>query len=319
MGCILLPARVRALSTEFDEAGEVGSVGDKQASVMVVGRTKPGGPLIYQGEVDGSLWFRPRNLQIRDYGTLSWIRMEFRVPRANGVVAERHQFVVAEHPYSNGWVHRTRFKTPYKKGPVARRRLLARLQKGSNNDRAIIRRVEALPNDLWESGRFLTAAISAPEMPHGNLDAQVSWKIKARLVLGTCRDFHACESELFNSDRVSELLQLTEQNRIRFWSRKAKPTSLPRLFQEVIDEAPSLMLLSIRQALAGPHAHCGSYVGKPVIVKVSQIYRGHLNNRNRQVSRNIHQESKYQKEYVDRARSARRRSWRTRNPDDTSP
>jgi hypothetical protein len=45
------------------------------------------------------------------------------------------------------------------------------------------------------------------------------------------------------------------------------------------------MGLAIRQALAGPHKNGDKWIGRPVVEKVDQIYRGHLNSRNRRVAR----------------------------------
>jgi hypothetical protein len=316
MGSILLPARLRPPAPGPYEAHEVGSVGGNEAAVMVVGQCEPGGPPLYQGEFKGHLWFYRRS-----YGTVRWIRMELRVPRGNEVIKEGHHLVLAEHPYSNGWLHRTPFKPPYKKGRERREELLVEARRQGNADGdGFIRWIEALPYDFWEKGPFLTAGISGPDMPPGDGGSrEISWKAKARLVLGTCRDFDACLEHLWESDEIKELLRLTERNEIRFWSREAKLTVKPKLCHEVIDEASTLMHLSISQALAGPHVNCERYVGRPVTVKVDHIYREHLNRLNRQINREGRRRRDHDDEMRHIARGGRRRAGRLRRHDDDSP
>ena len=183
-----------------------------------------------------------------------------------------------------------------------------------------------MPYDFWEKGPFLTAGISGPDMPSGDGESrEISWKARARLVLGVCDDFDAYVNELLESDEIKELLRRTECNEIDFWPLKdrhnheVRLTVRPRLFDEVINEAYSLMLLSIRQALAGPHEDSQKYEGKPVTVKVNHIYRGHLDRLNRKINREEAKRGVYQKEIRHHARGGRRRAGRLQQHDDDSP
>jgi hypothetical protein len=315
MGSILLPARLLPPAPAH-EAHEVGSVGRSEAPVMVVGRSDQGGPLVYRGEIKGHLW-SPR----RSYGDVCRMRVEIKVKQGNEFIKAGHQFVVAEHPYSNGWLHRTLFKSPCKKGPERREELLDKARgQGIADGEGLIQWIEALPYDFWEKGPFLTASISEPGMPPGVYGPrEIDWKANVRLALGVCDDFDACVNELNASPEVKELLRQTESNVIRFWPRKVQPTVRPRLCDDLIKDALLLMDLSIRQALAGPHKHCQKFVGRAVTVKVDHIYRGHLYRRYRQVDRDRRKQQAYQEEILYRARGGRRSAGRPRRHDDDSP
>jgi hypothetical protein len=200
--------------------------------------------------------------------------------------------VVAEHPYGNGWLQQVPFKPGSKKGALERPDLAI---KTFSSAEALIEWLEQeLHYDFWEKGNYLTAGISEPNLPFSPSDKLRNVKHQALFVFGSCDDFDAYEQALQDTEAIRKLLRDTENGTIRFWSPKLtlspKLEKLPRLCDEVKLEAPSLMALSIRQALAGPHEESEKWIGRCVTDKVSHIYRGHLNSRNRALVRSRRKE-----------------------------
>ena len=145
--------------------------------------------------------------------------------------------------------------------------------------------VESQEHDFWEKGDFLTAGISEPALPFVPGKTTRNLRSRALLVFGTCEDTGTYAKELQESQEAQRLLEATEQHKLAFWFKRARLKTRPRLYDEVAAEGISLMYLSIRQALAGPHVARAQWVGQPVMKKVDQLYREHLNNLNRQMSR----------------------------------
>ena len=82
-------------------------------------------------------------------------------------------------------------------------------------------------------------------------------------MLGICQDFDSTVQQLHDSSQARELLRLTAERRIRFW--RGKVSRSLRLY-EVAEQGPTLLLVSIRQALAGPHPHGERWEYKPVML-----------------------------------------------------
>ena len=173
------------------------------------------------------------------------------------------QLVLAEHPYGNGWVHHAPFKRGSKKGALDRPDNV--IPNFSSNDEAIIW-VEQQKYDLWEKGNDLIAGISKPEKPSSPSGTYRNVQKNALFVFGVCTDFHDFEKRLWNCQTVSQLLHETKIGTIRFWPPKArfKNGEVPRLTDEVRDDANVFMSLAIRQALAGPHKDSEKWYGQPV-------------------------------------------------------
>jgi RNA polymerase sigma factor (sigma-70 family) len=208
--------------------------------------------------------------------------MEFKLPLKNGAVQSGSRLVIAEHPYSNGWLHQAEFKPPNKKGSEGRPQPS---ESALASPLDLLRWVEGLPYDLWERGSLLTAGVSEPDMPHEHEGKLRNWKGRACLVLGTCHEYEACQEEVLGSPEVRRLIDDTRDNKIVFWKPGAKLPVRPRLHSEVIEDANALMGLAVRQALAGPHRDSEKWVGRAVTDKVRQIYCEHLNRLNRAVLR----------------------------------
>jgi hypothetical protein len=250
------------------------------ADVMTIARD--GGELIYAAEAPLHVATVCRTVEDARGGLYSWWRIEAKIDARNDRIAAGDDLVVALHPYGNGWVQWIPFKTGSKKGGQERPHIAHRDLCGKE---AIIRAIDALDHDYWEKGNYLTAAISEPEIPFAAVDRLRNVQRQAMFVFGACPGFRRCEAELIESRIVQQLLRATEADMVRFWSPKARLRDRPRLCDEVKAESLELMMLSIRQALAGPHREAEAWIGHAVTEKVDQVYRGHLNRRNRVVAR----------------------------------
>jgi hypothetical protein len=144
--------------------------------------------------------------------------------------------------------------------------------------------VGALNHDYWEKGCCLTAGISQPEIPFDPLEPVRNVQRSGLFVFGICEHLKEAERGLLRDVAIERLLEATERGTLRFWAPGAKLASVPTLLDEVKDDRWSLMGLSIRQALAGPHRHGARWIGHPVAEKVAQIYREHVNRRNRRLT-----------------------------------
>lgn len=314
MGSFMLETLWRSQVDAVDDAREIGATPNQQrVSAMYVGRSdEHGGQLVYIAEVP---MYTVREWRIADYAggrRHRWNRIEFKIPRGNKYIEPGTTLVVAKHPYSSAWVHCAPFKPPCKKGPEERpdpsrmglgspSELLYWLDQidpavatkhqsthtrhldGPTREPAIAR-PEPLRYDFWEKGAYLTAAISEPDEPAKPIEKVRNEQKKALSVFGVCEDFSASAQALLDTAEVKLLLDQTQKNTIRFWYPRANLQELPKLKDEVIAEGPELMWLSIRQALAGPHEESERWLGRLVVDKVADLYRGHLNARNRVVT-----------------------------------
>jgi hypothetical protein len=130
--------------------------------------------------------------------------------------------------------------------------------------------------DPWEQSDRYVAGISRP---HG-YRADDPRNESGDFIFGACPDHKEIFEELFASQEIRELLQMTENNTISFtFGGKSA-----HLFEEVIDNRFSLMEMSIQQALAGPES-LDDWKGRLVADLVSRRYRDHLNNANREAAR----------------------------------
>jgi hypothetical protein len=136
------------------------------------------------------------------------------------------------------------------------------------------------PYDPWERNATLIAGISSSSGP---LMKQEPRNIAGDLVLGICPNFDALVSEILEAQEIQHLIRVTERGHMRMGHPKVKKTF--RLHPELVDECQMLMLLSVRQALAGPRKEPELWIGKPVWRLADQIYHDHLNERNRTLQR----------------------------------
>lgn len=236
------------------------------------------GDLVYLEETPiyvATLW---RSIEYGDGLNHQWWRLEIKADSSNKSIRRNDHIVVAEHPYANGWLHHASFKPGSKKEKLRRPDLSSHV---FNSSAELVHWLEWLPHDFWEKGNYLTAGISEPEMPFLPVGTTRNVQRQALLVFGVCDDFGACEQALWSTRRVRQLNKATEDGTLRFWPPKTNRETQPSLSNELKAEGPSLLMLSIRQALAGPHKDSKKWVGRSVVDKVDYIYQGHLYNRYR--------------------------------------
>lgn len=287
-----------------DDAHEVGAMPVRSGwTAMLVGRDDAG-RLVYVEETPVEIAFQWRGVEYGGGRHHEWWRLEGKVARVYSPISAGAHFVVAEHPYGNGWHDHARFKPECRKGPGERP---DPMQKEFNSTAELMEWVESLPYDFWESQAYLTAAISKPRPPAALGKAVRHYQKEALLVFGACPNFHACEQELLGGEVVEQLLKDTRANRIAFWKEGAKLSTRPKLYDEVIDMAVSLMVLSIRQALAGPHRDSENWVGRPLTDRIGQVYREHLNRCNRSRARDLKRFSAYRDRIIRRVKDGRKR------------
>lgn len=281
MGGVTCVGLYPSLPTEADEAHVVGALPVRtHVPAMLVARQD--GQPHYLGEVPLAVSLVWRIIEDACGRRHRWWRLEAKLDSHDSRVRPGFDLVVAEHPYGSGWVHRTSFRPGSKKGSDERPHLL-KADYASLAD--VVRDVDQLKYDYWEKGSFLTAGISQPDLPLTDDHRIRNTQERALLVFGVCGGMADLEQALWQTRAVGNLLRATESGRLRFWSPKARFRLPPRLLEDVKAEAPSLMLLAIRQALAGPHRDDEQWIGRPVTAKIDEIYRGHLNRRNRLLSR----------------------------------
>jgi len=213
--------------------------------------------------------------------SVRWWRLEAKLASGGKAAKPGHHVVVAEHPYANGWVQVATLKRASKGNPGERAFALEKkLEAVGEPGRAL----DELDFDYWETGNYLTAGISSPTLPFSELDDTRNAQKNGLFVFGLCENFEVVEKAILLQPEIGQLILATERGTIKFWSPDAKLNAIPQLRDEVKEDRWSLMCLSIRQSLAGPHKDGGAWVGRPVAAKVDQIYRGHLNRRNRIVA-----------------------------------
>lgn len=275
-----------------DDAYEIGATPlQTLATAMRIGPGADG--LCYLGEEAIRLAMIWRIVEDKDGRRHRWWRLEAKAAVETGRIRPGHELVVALHPYGSGWVNCALFKPGSKKAGYDRPDVSMR-RFASVDEAAQV--VERLRYDYWEKGNYLTAGVSQPQIPLVSSGIIRNVQQHAAFVFGVCERFSNLEQELLGSHRAQSLLRTTAEGTLRFWAPRAKLTIRPRLCDEVKMESIELMILAVRQALAGPHRDGDRWVGRPVVDKVDQIYRGHLNRRNRVLAKNIGRLSVYDDE-----------------------
>lgn len=277
MGAISLAELLPSPPEVIDHAKEIGGYAAPRP-LTATRISLDGSRLIYLEEVPISHAAKRR---VEEYGQgqrARWTRLEFKTDSRNSPIKPGEYLVVAEHPYANGWVQTVPFKRPSKKGPDERPDQTVATYPSQSE---FIAWVEAQTHDYWETGNYLTAGISEPDIallggkqPRNNFLSLI-------YAYGLCANPKEHAELLYASPEAQQLLQMTWDNTIRFWFPRAKLGSRPKLKEETISAAEELLWLSIHQALAGPHEESENWAGRPVMDKVDDIYRGHLSNMNR--------------------------------------
>lgn len=253
------------------------------------------GTLVFAQELPIVVAWKYRLVELSDDSRGFW-RVEVKVrARETARPAPGDNLVMAEHPYANGWVETAGFKRGSKKGPDERPMYSARTE----NFEEVLAALTTLPYDPWEKGDYLTASIPAPRGQVLLGATARSYGQRTLWLFGTCDDFAAHVDELLRSSEIARLLELTQQNRLRALAPGGPKTvrSLA-IHPRVAEDASTVMMLAVRQALAGPNEpldgsaapragrpQTDGWTGRPVFELVERIYRDHLYNRTRTLLR----------------------------------
>ena len=208
-------------------------------------------------------------------------RMEFTVGvKGRGPLRAGHEVVMAQKPYENGWLQYAAFKN-FRKGSSERRKLKV-------PDTEVLRKsgiespIEWLESrgkfDPWQSNARYVAGFS---LPNGFLSLRQR-NSGSDFVVGICPNFEDLSHQLLGVKEIQRLLDRTRRGWIVFWNHSKVKTML-RLHPDVIDECEYLMLISVRQSLAGPWHAPSTWLNQPVWKLARLIYLNHLNARNRSV------------------------------------
>lgn len=251
---------------DLDEAGPVGSaIAWINTSACRV--RSDGDALLFDDEEP----IRYRH-QVRSVGRRPAWRLEIKcVP---GRLSAGDEIVVTEHPYGAGWVGSAPLKRGSHKGAHERLDL---------DDREWAE-VCGLLLDPWEKGQALTAGIELPTA--GTPPSGTSRDSRdARWVFGVCAGLEECQSRMLES---AEAARLVTAQRVVCPGPHGTAHSIP-IHERVKEERSTLLVLAVRQALAGPvdpvRGAGESWRGRAVMELVARIYFDHLLNRTKQERR----------------------------------
>jgi hypothetical protein len=242
-------------------------------------KKRPGEPIVFEGEAAIGVrlcertWRYQRAGDDKDLFATRW-RLEASVARdAEAPLPVGSAIVIAQKPYANGWVQNARLnRYSHESGRIAGQ-IPADLGNNIDHVQWLERNITI---DPWEQSNRYVAGISRPYGYRADDPRNES----GDFIFGACPDHKEIFEELFASQEIQELLQMTENNTISFtFGGKSAYLS-----EDVIADRFSLMEVSIQQALAGPES-LDDWKGRLVADLVSRRYRDHLNNANRQAVR----------------------------------
>jgi hypothetical protein len=289
MGSLPLnPYPLEAEATEFGSAPL-----DRPVHLMRTGRGS-GGKLAFLGEAPATEHRTARICRWMDRtGTercTSWWEVRVTVPAGSRDVLAGHSLVLVEWPWSRAQVDEAVFKRPSKKGKGHRAEPPVR---ELEDESALLAWIAAQPQDYWEKGSRLTASVARPR-PLQDGSAALRAAPGARLVFGACVGSpDDCADELYRSPEAVELMRRLENDRLAFWPREAARLmeSVPKCaYPEVKEQAPALMHLAAKMALAGPVEDSGRWTGRPVMMLADAIFRNLVNLHNRRVGSRLSKE-----------------------------
>ncbi|MGB0696645.1 MAG: hypothetical protein ACPGOY_13425 [Rhodospirillaceae bacterium] len=249
--------------------------------------------------VDGGLIFdrsiplTMRNHQVRQVThnevDMCWLRTEFLpvADNSDNTPKPGDALFLSCTPYTTFWVHHI----PFRKG---NRKAFGLPTPGVAPDREALGEWFAQRNfDYWLTGDGPFAALADYNSPAALFPSEQPGREIIKLVVGILpanlvnrpapksqgqwRDptranettDHTLITKLYNSERVQGLLRKTERGTLRITYDGNGLSSVP---DHVRAEANSLMLVAIRQCLAGPYKNEHSYIGHPVTKLLAQIF-----------------------------------------------
>jgi hypothetical protein len=268
---------------DFNLSNEIGRAsGRSQVTITEVflDPTVKGG-VAYGREIPGTFGTIDHHITYRQTGvstsrTEGRFRVEAQVAKESGNPFEAGDRIVFAREAASKWVTHKPLKNPNK-------------NKKDPNDldpvtdfEQVLAEIENWTCDPWETGQYLTAGLSVPPKLY---DDDVQNYSRGDWYLSCCKDFDQCWDELYKSDPVVELLELTNRKKIAI-GPKQLPTDhkYKRLCDEAAAEANPLIFISIRQALAGVSRDLPTNVTpalEPVFNTVDSLYRNHLYNLNK--------------------------------------
>lgn len=205
-----------------------------------------------------------------------WVRLEAQLPSNVSEIRPGMELVIARE-LAACWTASAPFKRASKKGREDRP---DQMDQPFTDQAALINHVESLDYDYWEKGNYLTAGVSIPPDPFDNHLRNFS---RGDWYLGVCENMKANTEMLFKDSQVAALREMVEKEQLRFWPSKIKT---PHRFREyhprLKDESTALLVMAIRQSLAGPMKDTERFLGKPVAHLVEWNYKNLLYRLNRQ-------------------------------------
>jgi len=265
------------------EAVEIGAMPRQEVTAMWVDeRGDDNSALIYKSEI-GPLMagFAPRAVATGTFRH-QWWRLEIKIhikdlPTEIAAIVEREgpgglDCVIAVHPYSVGWIGRSRFKRSSRKERPA-------IPEAVLSPEQLFEHLGQLSHDYWETGSYLTAGFDALS---SLVEDPANMPRRSMLIFGMCHDAEGRRASLTADARVTDMIDRTENGNFRF---VMKGVSGVPLAPDARDAARHHMDQAIQQALAGPHKESDQWIDREVITKVDHIYQLHLNNHNRRLGR----------------------------------
>ncbi len=266
---------------------------DRAVSLMRTGRDKTGrwvflgeNPATEHRDARSCLWTDKTGAERR----ATWWELRVTVSSNSKEVQPGHSLVLAEFPWSRAQVDVAAFKRPSKKGGAQR---LQPPERTLANESELLAWIAARPNDFWEKGSRLTAAVSRPT-PLQDGSAGLRAGREPLAVFGVCAEpLDAAVDELYASAESKDLLHRLKTDSLAFWPRVAAANmqQLPKgAYPEVKAMAPMLMALALKLALAGPVEDSERWIGQPVMKLADAVFRNLINLHNRRVhSRRAHE------------------------------
>jgi hypothetical protein len=268
---------------DWDAAVDIGSSEPRQALTLtrIATTAESDGVPVFLEEIAAEKGTFPRSLRYRRWvdgeiegRSVSWMRLEVRVaskllPKSDSGC---NLTLVVTAPNASGWVHTAPFRISNKKHESERE---DPLWKPAVDDAEIITRTDETNYDFWENDDYWTAGISDPGQPgfeEVRRNTTTAWHY------GIVENYDQVVAGLHASAEVVRLLDLTDNGTLRFW-----PTHLPNgksfsdefkmLHSDTKESSNWLMMLAVRQALAGGGKDVARWSGQPVVGLVEQCYK----------------------------------------------
>jgi hypothetical protein len=258
--------------------GESNCRKDITVTVILLDETVPGG-VKYGPEIPATEGYIPRKIRFQqktDNGSMprevKQLRQEVQLAIGGDCpIKSNWHYVLAGNAASTS-VATCRFKGPNKKKAIPQK-----LTKPVKDIAEYLARVEELPYDLWESGKFITAGFFDPLVLHD--ESARAWT-RDKWFHSACEDFVECIKVLLASDQAKKLTQFTEAATLRVGHPKAQDI-FKKVHNNTISDGSFHLYLAILQALAGVERK--SEAGDSVMKQAEILYRNHMSTKNEKV------------------------------------